>query len=98
MERSRSRPFLGISPGGKVRYGCVNFKKGVFFLCVYEFQTPLTVTQSGTPEGRVMDGDEEQKMTAKAGVMLPGSQLLFSLPGSGISCCVEHPHLHLPGF
>lgn len=39
-----------------------------------------------------MDGDEEQKMTAKAGVMLLGSQLLSSLPGSGVSCWVEHIH------
>lgn len=39
-----------------------------------------------------MDGDEEQKMTAEAGVMLLGSQLLFSLPCSGLSCWVEHIH------
>lgn len=92
MERSRSTPCLGISPWGKLRCGYVNFKKGIFFLCVYAFfcvfihQTPFTVAQSGAPEGRVMDGDEEQKVTAKAGVMLLGSQLLFSLPGSGVSC------------
>lgn len=63
-----------------------------FFLCVYAFQTPFSVTQSGTPEQGVMDGDEEQKMTAKVGVMLLGSQLLLSLPGSGLSHWVEHIH------
>lgn len=57
-------------------------------LCI---SNPFTVTQSETPVGRIMDGDEGQ-MTAKAGVMLLGSQLLFSLPSSGVSFWVGHIH------